>query len=301
MTRRRATPEPAPPLLDLSGIPRSVVDAIMKPPQTATMPAWVQSRLGEERRQIAPSEALRAIYSSRWFWNVAAEFPRNDLATQQLGRPADYPDWLPFLMDCLAGVFGIATRQRAVAYFADFHVWAKFVEDVDDWVPEGFTRLTDVHHSQSKREQLRRPRAGTGRTAPGVVALPRRRKARRRTPSPQVDCVPPSNHHLSYFALRWRGFRKENGRQVPVEHTDPWHGVRDRVLSAFRREAVAQAQAMGLFDPTKPFRFKDPDPTQYEHARGPADPGRGGPRPPLPTASYSRCRASAPHQPATNT
>lgn len=262
MNRRGRRPaRSAPVTRDLAGVPSQDVRAILDAPPTLVLPAWVQSRIGEERHHVAPTEELRAIYSSPWFWEVAAELPRNDLSTQRLGRKADYPDWLLFLLDCAAGISGIGTRRHSVALFSDQRVWQDFAADVDRFVPAGWTKLSELRPSASKVLAHQRPRAGqrarTATVVPMQSSRPRQRMPR------SISALPPRDHHLDYFALQWRGYRKHEGKTVPIDDSHPWSGVRQRIWAAFRKQAAAQARAMGLFDPSKPFGFKQPDPTQY--------------------------------------
>lgn len=263
MSRRpRKTAQPPPTTRDLAGVPSQDVRALLDAAPTSASPAWVQSRIGEERRHVAPTEELRAIYSSPWFWEIAAELPRNNLSTQRLGRKSDYPDWVLFLLDCAAGIFGIGTRRHAVALFSDLRVWQDFAEDVDRFVPTGYTKLRDLRPSAAKQQAHQQPRAG--KAAQPANVLPMTQPSRpRRGAKPSVAALPPRDHHLDYFVLQWRGYRKHKGKAVPLDPAHPWYGVRQKIWAAFREQAVAQAQAMGLFDPTRPFQYKRPDPTQY--------------------------------------
>jgi hypothetical protein len=188
------------------------------------------------------------------FWKIVDHFPNNDLSKPSLGRPAMYPDWLLFLLDCAAGITGVTTRRRAASLLQDPHLWADFAQDVDGFVPPGYTRVSDLRAPQGARSTHQTVGGGT------VVALPRH-TPRRALPNPPVPA--PKDHHLDYFLLRWRGVRKQHGRVVPLLPGDPWYGVRQRVLAAFRRASVEQAQSMGLLDPSRPFQFTSPDATQY--------------------------------------
>ena len=69
------------------------------------------------------TEELRAIYTSPWFWHIAALLPHNDISGTSFGRPRDYPDWLLSLLD-FAG--GIGSRGRAVDLLRDKRMWADF-------------------------------------------------------------------------------------------------------------------------------------------------------------------------------
>jgi len=223
----------------------------------------VQSRAGEERHFVSPTEELRAVYSSPIFWTTAFELPRNDLTTQIHGRPALYPDWLLFLLTCGAAISGIGTRGAAVALMADARLWRDFVEDIDDFVPEGFTRVADLRPSRVQEDTRERPRAGILTTATNATPLVRREDARKNQSAKIPVMPPPANHHLDYFALRWRGLKKGRSGLAPAQPGDAWYGVRARVIRAARAAAITQVQSMGQLHPTKPFQYRKPDPSQF--------------------------------------
>lgn len=248
---------------DLSGIPNQRLnEALPVASWREKYPDAVQDRTGEEDAAVGEFEELRAIYTSPWFWELAAELPANTIIKGGFGRPRDYPDWLLFLLDCAAGISGKGSRRGAVTMLRDKRVWADFARHVDAYVPEGWTRLTEVTHKPSKHARRDRARA-TARTAKTekVKALTPVRDLPTVTAVP-VRAVAPSDHHLDYFAMRWRGFKRVNGTWTRVTEADPWFGVRQRVFATFRKVAVEQAQAMGLLDPTQPFGFTRADRNQ---------------------------------------
>ena len=217
----------------------------------------VQSRCGEELRIVSMLEELRAIYSSPFFWTIAAELPCNQIQEQKFGRPQDYPDWVLFLLVCAAGITGISTVRSSVALLVDQKFWTDFARDVDQFVPTGWTRIADLDHSLGKHEARRRPRTGRPRKqrqahAGNVVSL-----------APRIGAVAPRRHHLSYFAMKWRGRKKVNGRFEPMSPGDPWCGVRQQVFAKFREMAMVQAQQQGLLNPLLPFQWQDPNREQY--------------------------------------
>ena len=250
---------------DLSDIPTErLVASLPEADWRAKYPDAVQDRTGEEDASVAALEELRAIYTSKWFWQVAEHLPHNTLAAGGFGRPRDYPDWLLFLLDMAAGIAGVGSRRGAVTLLRDQRVWADFVRHVDMYVPEGWTRLSKITHRPAKHARRNKSRA-TARTAKTaqVKALRPVRPTVVRIAAASVGVACPADHHLNYFAQMWRGRKKVNGRWVPMVPDDPLYGVRQRVLAAFTDAAIEQAMAMGLLDPSQPFGFTRADRNQY--------------------------------------
>lgn len=225
----------------------------------------VQARAGEDRWSASAFENLRAVYASPWFWRLASVLPHNDLSVPKPGRPQDYPDWFMFLMTATAGIVGVASARAAVTMLSDRMLWGRFVEDVDRFVPDGWTSLSDIAHSAARHDSASRPRvdARAKRSMQVVPLVPRRPAA-----AAGIACLPPRVHHFMYFMQQYRGRKKVNGVWVPCEPGDPWHGVRQTVFAEFRAAGIEQAQAMGLLDPRLPFAFKDPDRHQYVGSDG---------------------------------
>lgn len=145
---------------DLSDVPaQRLVAALSEADWKAKYPDAVQQRTGEEYAAVSATEELRAIYTSPWFWHIAALLPHNDISGTSFGRPRDYPDWLLFLLDIAAGIGGIGSRRGAVTLLRDKRVWADFARHVDSYVPEGWTRLTQLTHAQAKHARRGRARA----------------------------------------------------------------------------------------------------------------------------------------------
>ena len=222
--------------------------------------ACVRDRVDEAIKGVAAVAQLRAIYRMQMFWLLAAMLPRNDLSIPQpLGRPRDYPDWLLFLLECVAGIAGIATRHAAIVAISDPQAWAAFVYDVDRFVPEGMTKLKDVRRLRPlpKRPPKTLAVAQTKRTDELLTLVP---KAEPGHLVPVPDLEPPLPHHSAYFLLGWRGVDKKGNR---LPSTSPWHGLRRRIMARFRELSIQQAQAMGALPPGSEFFFKDPNPLNF--------------------------------------
>lgn len=219
----------------------------------------VRDRLDEASKGVAAVGQLRAIYQSTMFWELAAMCPANDLRVRRFGRPRDYPDWLLLLVECIAGIAGIATRHAAIVALSDPVAWAAFVYDVDRYVPEGMTKLADIACLRPRPRRPRKPLAiaRTEETEELATLVPKA-NGPRVLPVPDLD--PPLAHHAAYFVLQWRGVDKA-GDPLPSSH--PWYGLRRRIIERFRELAVNQAQAMGLLKKDAEFYFKKPDPRQF--------------------------------------
>jgi hypothetical protein len=221
-------------------------------------------RRGEDTQSIAAAAQMRAIYTSPWFWALAALFPNNriwwpgkdaDQDKRREGRPIHFPDYLMLFLICCAGIAGIDTLNRALATLRDPRTWRDLVEHMDQYVPDGWTRLGDLpdRHPHKAPTTAAAPRRGRpvplmrrrGRT---VVAL--------RSPIPD----PPTPAVLDYWIKRWRGFDKEGN---PLAPANPYFGVRDVVHHEFERLAIEQAQHMGVLDVSQDFAFGHPDRDQF--------------------------------------
>ena len=152
-------------------------------------------------------EQLRALYTSPWFWQLAALLPNNDLAAPRSGRPRGYPDWFMLLVTFASGIIGVASARSAVTMLSDQVLWAHFVDDVDRYVPPGWTCLSEIEHSEARHRASARPRVRPGATrAPQAVPLPSRRRPRRsRRPdaSPLGYTTSPTSCSSSGGARRW--------------------------------------------------------------------------------------------------
>jgi hypothetical protein len=249
---------------DLTDIPTErLVAALPEADWREKYPDVVQDRVGEEDASVSALEELRAIYTNPWFWKLAALLPDNDLSQPRFGRPLDYPDWLLSLLDMAAGIAGIGTRRGAVTMLRAQTTWDEFAHDVEAFVPKEWTSVLDIERPDAKRARRNRPRtsAKTAKTAATKALEP----VRRRIPTLRVavTAAPPSDHHLDYFALKWRGRKRTNGTTVHMTVQDPWHGVRQRVIRAFRECAVEQAVAMGMLDRAQPFGYQQVDRKQF--------------------------------------
>ena len=148
-----------------------------------------------------------------------------------------------------------------MTYFRDIQRWHQFVTDVDQYVPEDWTRLGDIVHNSNGCAMTLKSRDGN-MTAPQTRwngnVTPLQRKADRLVNN-DISVLRPTDHHLDYFADQYRGLDK---KRQPVTDGHPWHGLRNRMVSNFRKHAVAQLQAMGGLDPARDFRYEQPDRNQ---------------------------------------
>lgn len=236
----------------LASIPIQQINAALPVADPTIAYDCTQDRTGEEQRGISHEHALRAIYTSPWFWKSCARLPRNDLSIPTPGRPKDYPDWFLFLLEQVAAITRTASRHSAYVAFTDPARWADFVFEVDGYVPTGMTRLSQIDHT-GKKARIRPPLAVARTEWNGMVTPLRRRE--RRTLRAALKVRPPLPHHSDYFARLWRGIDSQ-GNPLPDGH--PWQHVRRDVMDTFRVGAIQQIQAMGGLDPTKDF--------QYDHA-----------------------------------
>lgn len=220
-----------------------------------------RDRTREDGNGASLNQQIRAVFASDWFWDVAACLPFNNLDTQQFGRRRDYPSWLLFgLAYVVAGIQHLATRQAVATHLADPREWAAFAEWVDQYVEDGWTKISDLDHTNRTRRP-RRPQA-VAMTAITSRVRPRRRNQRgqhARPVRPALRCVAPRRHHLNYFNELVTG----NSHKVRIDHASVWWQMPLRVVEVFRKVSIEQAQAMGLYSSNRPFQFINPDPTQY--------------------------------------
>ena len=227
------------------------------------------SRQGEDDSTVASDAQIRAIYTSEWFWELAAMFPNNrlwwggkttDTDRRRGGRPQHYPDYLMLLILCIAGLATVKTVRAARDRIKDPRRWADLVEHVDQYVPEGWTRLGDLAERTYNRRPRRPITQPVGAPPPRTRALRRRRDNKvtvlRRPALPE----PPTLATVRYWQLRWRGL---NVNREPVLPGHDYYGIRERVLEKFEALAVEQAQYMGMFDKSQNFVFGKPDRKQH--------------------------------------
>ncbi|CAM3895852.1 hypothetical protein [Janibacter anophelis] len=108
------------------GLPLEEVD---QDPASGT--SFAQPRTGERAAVASVGEQIRAVLTTPMFWEIAEEFPNNDLTVPRHGRPLDFPDWFLFLCVIVSGLAGISTLRNATTYFLDCQSWASFVELAD--------------------------------------------------------------------------------------------------------------------------------------------------------------------------
>lgn len=238
-------------------------DEVDRDPAPGT--SFAQSRTGERAAVASIGEQIRAVVTSPSFWEIADEFPNNDLTICRRGRPLDFPDWFLFLCVIVSGLAGISTLRNATAYFADRHTWTAFIELVDAYVPDHMTKLGEIsRHTRRRHEIANRPRATAARPSGSAEVIqlhkPSNRASRRQAQLP----TPPSTNHAYYWSMRWRGLKKTaDGRFEPLVEGDPYYGVRQRVMLRFRELAVLQAMQMGLLGVDSRHSFHNPDPAAF--------------------------------------
>jgi hypothetical protein len=225
-------------------------------------------RDGEDMRGVPTADQVRAIFASPWFWELAAAFPVNDILTPRMGTPRHYPDWFLLLVLCLAGVHGHGTIGSALTYFRSKRNWKTFLTDVDPYVPEGMTSAKDfpyrVHKVKGKdRPEVTQARPMTKRNSRTKPLQRNKHRHRRKVVldlAPARQAPPPRAHHLDYWIGFWRGHDKQ---RKPLAPGHGYYGIRPLVLEAFRRNAVDQAQAMGVLDPGAKFFYRKADRNQF--------------------------------------
>ena len=273
----------------VAGIPAEEINAAL--PDEEIPEKWKnrQSRLGEEHPPSVSAQ-IRAIPASDLFWHLCDVFPNNKIAfkiedehgnrlpdeAQPVlgeGRPTHFPDYLKFFLICVAGIPGIANYRRAAAEFEDIDSWARLVHYMDQYVPEGYTKLSDLPYRQRNTDAKKRaagiqPRAkANAQNALTSTAEPRPtttgEPVQHLHPVPQSN--PPRAWTLDYFLKTLRGFDYKGQPLVPG---DPYYGILDKLMTAFRTAGMSQAQAMGVLLPDSPFVYRAPDPNQWLGADG---------------------------------
>lgn len=216
-----------------------------------------QTRVGEEHAAITDVGQLFAVATSPGFWELAKLLPGNDISQHRRGRPADYPDWLLFLLCCASAFTGVCSLRAAAALLDQPQLWAQFAEHVDRYVPKGMTHIGDLSRRQARPAHLK-ARPATPPRATAARPMQPRVTASQWVSVPPVP--PPSPHHLDYFLVKWRG-RDKTGQSVPPGH--PWHRLRQRIIARFEAISTVQAQQMGLLDPQLDFQYQRPLRSQY--------------------------------------
>ncbi len=124
-----------------ANLPGLATDEQMKEAGYATR----QSRKGEESRNDGLEPRLRALMTDTVFWACAAELPDNDITSPRTskGRPPGFPSWLCMYVMSAAGIGNLASIRAAVTYLVDPPTWARFVADINPYVPKGWTTLTE--------------------------------------------------------------------------------------------------------------------------------------------------------------
>lgn len=188
---------------------------------------------------------LLALVQSAWFWEVCEVFPKNriwwggkttDLDKRREGKPNLFPDYMLFLVSCLAGTRDCTTYRAMVAKFRLPKHWHDFCNAIEDHMPAhlDWTRPSDLR----ARDNARARRAGEPeRLYPNVM-------------KPNV---------LDYWLMKVRGFTRYKGDIEPLPDGDPYVGVMAAAQEAFRRTGVNQAQAMGLIHPRTRLLFFKPN------------------------------------------
>lgn len=223
------------------------------------------SRAGEETQSIPKSAQMRAIYASDWFWELAAVCPNNrlwwggketDLDKRREGAPIHFPDYLMLFIVCCAGIAGIETIRSAITELRDPRTWRDLVRHMDQYVPEGWTRLGDLPERDLNRESKATepaPRKPRSRAKPRARNLSNVVELHARAPKP------PTRSTIRYWLQRWRGLDKQNRPLLPGNE---YHGLREKVRAEFQRLAIGQSQDMGIFDKDQDFVFAKPDRNQ---------------------------------------
>ncbi|MBE7324576.1 hypothetical protein IEQ44_07920 [Nocardioides sp. Y6] len=266
--------------------PKQVNDALTDEDITTVAPVQFRprmSRAGEDTSSVGPTVQMRAIYTSQWFWEIAAECPNNriwwggketDLDKRREGAPLHFPDYLMLFLVCLAGVKGVGTINAAATLLRDEKVWRDLVEHMDTYVPEEWTKLGDLPQRNPKRTPKHATLAtpGTEPTDRTRPLQPTKKKAKRkrkgnvtqlRPRNERPLTAPPSPNTLDYWVLKWRGYRRSSAGRVRLEPGHEYYGLQARVMAKFRETALAQAQAMGVLDSTANFVYNQPDRNQY--------------------------------------
>jgi hypothetical protein len=235
-------------------------------------------RAGEDTQAIAASTQMRAVYASDWFWDLAKVCPNNrlwwggketDLDKRREGAPIHYPDYLMLFIVACAGIAGIGTIRNAVTTLRDPRIWRDLVLHMDQYVPDGWTRLSDL----PDRNPNKKTPTPTKESRKKAVAKARRLRTapepspRNRSRSnviaiqPRVP-APPSGSTIDYWLRRWRA-QDNTKAKTPLSPDHEYYNLRGKVMAEFEHLAIDQLQQMGVLDKTKEFVFGNPDRNQY--------------------------------------
>lgn len=199
-----------------------------------------QSRTNEDIRTITPGARIHALLAYEGFWNAATLLPDNDIHTPRAwkGTPLHYPSWILFALMCIAGIDGIGSIIGAAAWLAYPPNWALFAAISDQYIPDGWTRASELP-SRGKRARKHRHNPNPNERTPGTPTM-----------------GPPLTHHIEHFLRKWRGqptFDKD-GNQT----RNPWAGVRAAVIAQFRTDAMKLAQSLGYLNPNERLSWDNP-------------------------------------------
>lgn len=235
-------------------------------------------RAGEDTQSIAFSAQMRAIYASDWFWALAAMCPNNrlwwggketDLDKRREGAPIHYPDYLMLFIIACAGIAGISNIRNAVATLRDPHVWRDLVIHMDQYVPDGWTRLSDLPERDLNRKgkpeteaSKKKALAKAERIRRAPEPTPRERHRSNVINFPTHIPAPPSPSTIDYWMRRWRGHDSTKAK-APLSPSHEYFNLRSKVVAKFERLAIDQAQRMGVLDKTKDFVFGNPQRDQF--------------------------------------
>lgn len=228
-----------------------------------------QSRAGEDTSKVAINAQMKAIYTSKWFWELAKVCPNNrlwwggkttDLDKRRPGAPMHFPDYLMLFLVCLAGIKGIATLNAAATHIRDAETWATLVAHMDQYVPEGWTLLSELPQRNPKKRYAN-PTLAVAKTPRNdhTRPLPRLRQSNVTALRPPIT-KPPKPNQLDYWVRRFRGVDLKNN---PLDKTHEYYGLRDAIHDAFRRASIDQAQAMGVLRTDQQFVYGNPDRNQF--------------------------------------
>lgn len=229
-----------------------------------------QGREGEDTSKVAINAQMKAIYTSDWFWVLAALCPNNvlwwggkttDTHKRRPGAPIHYPDYLMLFLVCLSGIKGIATLNAAVSHIRDPETWANLVAHMDQYVPDGWTLLSDLPERNRNKKHWANPTLAVAQTSRTDRTKPReRRRTSNVIPLRKPVTKPPSPSTLDYWVRRFRGLDLKNN---PLPEGHEYHGLRDAIHDAFRKVSMEQAQAMGVLRTDQPFAYGRPDRNQF--------------------------------------
>lgn len=247
-----------------------------------------QSREGEDISAISPEAQVRALCSNPAFWEIASALPNNRLywpvydtpdgsrSPQYLpkgdprpGAPTHFPDYLMFMVACVASISGYQTYRKACAFFSDPSNWAHMVHLIDQYAPPDWTLL----HEIPTRSRVKQINSGTRRTIAKASTKPNAKTRAMPTNHggpvhhlyPVPNAQPPQGWHFDNWKDKFYGKHK-SGKPLhgaPLAVDDPYYGLRDRMIAKFQQSSIHQAQAMGLLQPGLDFYVKKPLRDQY--------------------------------------